>query len=102
MESLLKILIFFIKEQGVKVTSLRQKHAGAKLSIENAKKGTIFVPIPYEEGWQCKVNGVNVSDQLTSFDGMLGIPVEEGTNDIANTTSQKRSTDDGGRNRLHL
>lgn len=81
--SLLEETATSIKEQGVKVTSLRQKHAGAKLSIENAKKGTIFVPIPYEEGWQCKVNGVNVSDQLTSFDGMLGIPVEEGTNDIS-------------------
>ena len=68
---------------GMQVENLKQKHSGATFDVKNAEKGTVFIPVPFDKNWICKVNGENVSDQVTSIDGMMGIPVAEGTNTIS-------------------
>ena len=68
---------------GMQVENLKQKHSGATFDVKNAEKGTIFIPVPFDKNWICRVNGENVSDQVTSIDGMMGIPVAEGTNTIS-------------------
>ena len=44
---------------------------------------SVFIPVPYDENWKCKVNGEDVSEKVTSIGGMMTIPVKEGTNEIS-------------------
>lgn len=72
-----------LKNQGMQVTDLKQKNSGASFAVKDAKAGSVFVPVPYDENWKCKVNGEDVSEKLTSIGGMMTIPVKEGTNEIS-------------------
>lgn len=65
------------------MTDLKQKNSGASFAVKDAKAGSVFVPVPYDENWKCKVNEEDVSEKVTSIGGMMTIPVKEGTNEIS-------------------
>lgn len=69
-----------VKAENAAVSELKQKKAGVSLKLENVTKSHAFLPISYDEGWQCKVNGTKV--ELGNVDGMLSVPVEAGTDTI--------------------
>lgn len=81
--SLLEQTADTLKNQGMQVTELKQKNSGASFAVEDAKAGSVFIPVPYDENWKCKVNGEDVSEKVTSIGGMMTIPVKEGTNEIS-------------------
>ncbi|MCI8962220.1 MAG: YfhO family protein [Eubacterium sp.] len=70
-----------VKQENPKIVSLEQSKSGVDVELEGVTKSNLFLPISYDEGWECKVNGEKVSD-LQNLDGMLSIPVVEGKNDI--------------------
>lgn len=70
-----------VKQENPKIVSLEQSKSGVDIELEGVTKSNLFLPISYDEGWECKVNGEKVSD-LQNLDGMLSIPVVEGKNDI--------------------
>lgn len=70
-----------VKQENPKIVSLEQSKSGVDIELEGVTKSNLFLPISYDEGWECKVNGEKVSD-LKNLDGMLSIPVVEGKNDI--------------------
>lgn len=70
-----------IKSQNPKIVSLEQKKSSVEIELENVKKSNIFIPISYDKGWVCEVNGEKVED-IENIDGMLSIPVTEGKNSI--------------------
>ena len=70
-----------MKQENPKIVSLEQSKSGVGMELEGVTKSNLFLPISYDEGWECKVNGEKVSD-LQNLDGMLSIPVVEGKNDI--------------------
>ena len=63
-----------IQDQNPKITTLKQKNSGVKLKLDNVTKSNVFLPISYDKGWSCKVNGKKV--EIGSIDGMLSIPVD--------------------------
>ena len=67
----------------MQVTDLKQKNSGASFTLKDAKAGSVFISVPYDENWKCKVNGEDVSEKVTSIDGMMVLPVKEGTNEIS-------------------
>lgn len=69
-----------IQQDNGGIALLTRKHAGVKLIIENVTKDYVFLPISYDKGWSCKVNGKKVTPH--SIDGMLSVPVEKGTDNI--------------------
>ncbi len=69
-----------VAKQNPTITTLKQRNAGVKLELENVTKSNVFLPISYDEGWTCKVNGKKVA--VNSIDGMLSIPVEKGNDSI--------------------
>lgn len=69
-----------INAQNPEITSLKQKHAGVKIKLDNVTKGNVFIPISYDKGWTCKVNGKKA--EVSSIDGMLSVPVEQGSDKI--------------------
>lgn len=69
-----------IQDQNPKITTLKQKNSGVKLKLDNVTKSNVFLPISYDKGWSCKVNGKKV--EIGSIDGMLSIPVEQGSDNI--------------------
>lgn len=69
-----------IKSQNPEIESLKQTHTGLKLKLNNVTKNNIFLPVSYDEGWECKVNGKNV--EIQSLDGMVSVPVEQGSDHI--------------------
>lgn len=69
-----------IKAENATVSELEQKNTGVTLKLENVTKSHVFLPISYDEGWQCKVNGTRV--ELGNIDGMLSVPVEAGEDTI--------------------
>lgn len=73
--------IDLVKDQNPEITLLKQKKSGVEIELDNVTKQNIFLPISYDEGWVCKVNGKKVSD-IQNMDGMLSIPVEKGKNSI--------------------
>lgn len=72
-----------IKSQGMQISDLKQKHSGASFTVKKAKEGSVFIPVGYDENWKCKVNGEDVTEKVSSIDGMMTIPVKEGTNEIS-------------------
>lgn len=70
-----------IKNQNPEIKLLNQKHSGVEIELENVTKQNLFLPISYDNGWICKVNGKKVTE-LQNIDGMLSIPVETGRNTI--------------------
>ncbi|MCM1246355.1 MAG: YfhO family protein, partial [Roseburia sp.] len=73
--------IEYIKSQNPEIKSLKQKNSGLSMELDHVTRSNIFLPVSYDEGWVCKVNGKKVTE-LGNIDGMLSIPVEEGTNEI--------------------
>lgn len=73
--------IELIKSQNPEIKSLKQERAGASIELDHVTKANIFLPVSYDEGWECKVNGEKVTE-IENIDGMLSIPVEEGKNEI--------------------
>lgn len=69
-----------IQKDNGDITLLKQKHAGVRLKIENVTKDYVFLPISYDKGWSCKVNGKKVT--IRSIDGMMSVPVEKGSDSI--------------------
>lgn len=69
-----------IQDQNPKITTLKQKNSGVKFKLDNVTKSNVFLPISYDKGWSCKVNGKKV--EIGSIDGMLSIPVEQGSDNI--------------------
>jgi uncharacterized membrane protein YfhO len=65
-----------VEENNPTITSLKQKKSGLTLKLEGVTKENIFLPVSYDEGWVCKVNGKKV--EVNSIDGMVSIPVQEG------------------------
>ena len=72
--------IELVKNQNPKITSLKQGKSSVTLELEQVSKENIFLPISYDDGWNCKVNGEKVT--VNNMDGMLLIPVESGKNRI--------------------
>lgn len=72
-----------IQNEGVQVSELKQKHRGASFTIDRAAEGTIWIPVPFNKNWKCKVNGEDVTNRVSSLDGMMAIPVKEGTNQVS-------------------
>ncbi|MCI8365694.1 MAG: YfhO family protein [Eubacterium sp.] len=70
-----------VKKENPKIVSLEQSKSGVDIELEGVTKSNLFLPISYDEGWECKVNGEKVSD-IQNLDGMLSIPVVQGKNDI--------------------
>ncbi len=70
-----------VKQENPKIVSLEQSKSGVDIELEGVTKSNLFLPISYDEGWECKVNGEKVSD-LQNLDGMLSLPVVEGKNNI--------------------
>lgn len=69
-----------INSQNPETVSLKQTHTGLRLQLDNVTKSHVFLPVSYDEGWECKVNGKKVDVQ--SIDGMVSVPVEQGSNKI--------------------
>lgn len=70
-----------VENQNMKIVELKQNNSGLELELDNVTKKNLFLPISWDEGWQCTVNGEKVSE-LKSIGGMLSIPVENGKNSI--------------------
>lgn len=59
-------------------TKISRNNTGVKIELNSSREGYIFVPILFDEGWNCKVNGNRESIQ-DAF-GFLKIHVQEGEN----------------------
>lgn len=70
-----------VKKENPKIVSLEQGRSGVNIELEGVTKPNLFLPVSYDEGWECNVNGEKVSD-IQNLDGMLSIPVVEGRNEI--------------------
>lgn len=70
-----------VKKQNPEIKSLKQGNSGLKLELDQVTKPYVFLPVTYDEGWVCKVNGEEVSE-IGYMDGMLSIPVKQGANEI--------------------
>lgn len=70
-----------VKNQNPEIKSLKKKNSGLKIELDQVTKPYVFLPVSYDEGWVCKVNGEKVSE-IGYIDGMLSIPVEQGANEI--------------------
>lgn len=70
-----------VKKENPKIVSLEQGRSGVDIELEGVTKSHLFLPVSYDVGWECKVNGEKVSD-IQNIDGMLSIPVVKGKNDI--------------------
>lgn len=73
--------IELVKSQNPEIKSLEQKREGLSLELDHVTKSNVFLPVSYNEGWECKVNGKKV-EGIGNMDGMLSIPVEAGKNEI--------------------
>ena len=70
-----------VKKENPKIVSLEQGRSGVDVELEGVTKSHVFLPVSYDEGWECRVNGQKVSE-LQNMDGMLSIPVVQGKNEI--------------------
>lgn len=59
-------------------TKISRNNTGVKIELNSSREGYIFVPILFDEGWNCKVNGNRESIQ-DAF-GFLKVHVQEGEN----------------------
>ncbi len=59
-------------------TKISRNNTGVKIELNSSREGYIFVPILFDEGWNCKINGNRESIQ-DAF-GFLKIHVQEGEN----------------------
>ncbi len=66
-----------VEKTNPKVTSLKQKKSGLKLQLTGVTKSNILLPVTYDEGWSCRVNGKQV-ETVNSVAGMVSIPVPQG------------------------
>jgi uncharacterized membrane protein YfhO len=46
------------------------------------REGLLFTTIPYDKGWRIEVNGKKI-EGIKVLDSLLGIPIEEGANEIS-------------------
>lgn len=69
-----------VESQNPDIAKLEQRNAGLKLELKNVTKSHVFLPVSYEEGWKCSVNGEEV--ELGNIMGMVSVPVEQGDNTI--------------------
>lgn len=70
-----------VKSQNPEIVSLERGKSSVDIKLDNVTKQNVFLPITYDDGWVCKVNGEKVS-KINSIDGMLSIPVVQGENHI--------------------
>lgn len=61
-------------------TQISRNNTGVQIELESKKDGYIFVPIFYDEGWSCKVNGSK--EKAEDAFGFLKVPVQQGKNQI--------------------
>lgn len=66
-----------VKAENPQITSLKQKHSGVNIELDHVTKDNILLPIMYDEGWSCRVNGT-AAEHINTVDGMLSIPVSKG------------------------
>ncbi|MCI9033193.1 MAG: YfhO family protein [Lachnospiraceae bacterium] len=59
-------------------TKITRNNTGVKIELNSSREGYIFVPILFDEGWNCKINGNRESIQ-DAF-GFLKVHVQEGEN----------------------
>lgn len=71
-----------VKKQNPEIRSLEQRNSGLDIEIANVTKPYVFLPVSYDEGWECTVNGETVS-KVEDFGGMLSVPVVQGDNEIS-------------------
>ncbi|WP_026835330.1 YfhO family protein [Eubacterium xylanophilum] len=69
-----------IKNASPKVSDLKRGCTGLSFSYKDKKTGNLFLPIKYEEGWTCTVNGKKVD--VKSIDGMISIPVTDNNGEV--------------------
>lgn len=71
-----------VKKENPKIVSLEQDRSGVDIELDGVTKSNVFLPISYDEGWECRVNGEKVSE-IQNMDGMISIPVHKGKNEIS-------------------
>lgn len=66
-----------VKAENPQIMSLKQKHSGIDIELDNVTKDNILIPVMYDEGWSCRVNGT-AAEHINTVDGMLSVPVSKG------------------------
>lgn len=55
-------------------------HTSLRITLDSSREGTVFIPVLYDEGWSCKVNGDK--ETVGNAFGFLKVHVRQGTNEI--------------------
>ena len=67
------------RESSVAITSFGDDSVSMKVNAPDDE--TIFLPIPFDNGWHCMVNGADVRTKKI-FGGFIGFEVPKGMNDV--------------------
>lgn len=70
----------FLEENQVPL-KIEYKKNKIMIQVDSKEKQTLFIPVSYSNGYQGKVNGKNIQTEKV-FDNFIGIPLEEGMNEI--------------------
>ncbi len=73
----------FIKNNQVPL-KMEYKKNKITIQVDAKEKKILFIPVPYSEGYQGKINRKKIQVEKV-FDNFLGIPLEEGENEITLT-----------------
>ena len=73
----------FIKNNQVPL-EMEYKKNKITIKVDSKEKQTLFIPVSYNEGYQGKINHKKIQVEKV-FDNFLGIPLEEGMNEITLT-----------------
>ena len=76
-----------VKEQKVEIVFEKQSRLSAQCNADEKYK-YLFTSIPYDENWKANVNGKQVNTEKL-FNGLIGVPLELGTNEIILTYQPK-------------
>lgn len=76
-----------VKEQKVDIVFEKQSRLSAQCNADEKYK-YLFTSIPYDENWKANVNGKQVNTEKL-FNGLIGVPLELGTNEIILTYQPK-------------
>lgn len=57
---------------------INRSNTGVRIGLESDKDGYVFVPVLYDKGWECKVNGNR--DEVQDIFGFLKVHVQKGNN----------------------
>ena len=78
-EEIFRQAILKLNESLLNVTDFN--NTNIKGNITTSKEGLVFTSIPYDNGWNVKVDGVNV-DKIAIDDGLLAFEIPKGEHDI--------------------